>query len=98
MTSHLPDPELSKAGSRQSEKDEAASGDTKLSRLRSREERKRPSYPTRRILTLKQETEFNQRCLGMLTRFQQFHSIDLAKYEVEEDSHLYLTKTETYSD
>ena len=34
----------------------------------------------------------------MLTRFQQFHSIDLAKYEVEEDSHLYLTKTETYSD
>ena len=86
MTSHLPDPELSRAGRGQPEKDEAASGDTKLSRLRSREDGKRLSYLTRRISTLKQQTEFNQRCIGMLTCFQPFNSIDLAKYGIEEDS------------
>ena len=86
MTSHLPDPELSRAGRGQPEKDEAASGDTKLSRLRSREDGKRLSYLTRRISTLKQQTEFNQRCIGMLTCFQPFNSIGLAKYGIEEDS------------
>ena len=62
------------------------SGDTKLPRLRSREEGKRLSYLTRRISTLKQQTEFNQRCIGMLTCFQPFNSIGLAKFGIEEDS------------
>ena len=82
MTSY-PDRDIS--GSGQSEKEKAFDSDTKTSRLRNREEGRKFSYITRRISALKQQIEFNRRCIGMFTSHLPFFSEDLAKFGINED-------------
>ena len=82
MTPH-PDRDISSSG--QSEKEKAIDSDTKISRLRNREEGRKFSYITRRISTLKQQIEFNRRCIGMFTTSLPFTSRDLAKFGINED-------------
>ena len=83
MTSH-PDPDISSAG--QSEKGKAVDGDTKISRLKSREEGRKFGYITRRISALTQQIELNRRCIGMSTvRLGTFSSTELARYGINED-------------
>ena len=78
------DSELSRSGGGQSEKEASGSGD-KISRLKSREEGRKISYLTRRISALAQQTELNQRCIGVLTSWQPFDSRKMAEYGIEED-------------
>ena len=78
------DSELSRSGGGQSEKEASGSGD-KISRLKSREEWRKISYLTRRISALAQQTELNQRCIGVLTSWQPFDSRKMAEYGIEED-------------
>ena len=82
MTPH-PDRDISSSG--QSEKEKAIDSDTKTSRLRNREEGRKFSYITRRISALKQQIEFNRRCIGMFTTSLPFSSRDLAKFGINED-------------
>ena len=69
----------------QSEKEKAFDSDTKTSRLRNREEGRKFSYITRRISALKQQIEFNRRCIGIFTTSLPFSSRDLAKFGINED-------------
>ena len=83
MTSH-PDPDISSAGL--SEKGKAVDGDTKTSRLKSREEGRKFGYITRRISALTQQIELNRRCIGMSTvRLGAVSSTELARYGINED-------------
>ena len=92
-TSLAADSELSRSG--QSEKEASGSGDTKISRLKSREDGRKFSYLTRRISALAQQTELNQRCIGVLTSWQPFNSRKMAEYGIEED---YLECDKRYDD
>ena len=59
--------------------------DTKTPRLRNREEGRKFSYITRSISALKQQIEFNRRCIGVFTTSLPFSSRDLTKFGIDED-------------
>ena len=76
------DSEASRSGGGQSEREASGSGD-KITRLKSREEGRKFSYLTRRISALAQQTELNQRCIGVMTSWQPFDSRKMAEYGIE---------------
>ena len=82
MTPH-PGCDISSSG--QSEKEKVIDSDTKTSRLRNREEGRKFSYITRRISALKQQIEFNRKCIGVFTTSLPFSSRDLDKFGINED-------------
>ena len=82
MTPH-PGCDISSSG--QSEKGKVTDSDTKTSRLRNREEGRKFNYITRRISALKQQIEFNRRCIGVFTTSLPFSSRDLDKFGINED-------------
>ena len=82
MTPH-PGCDISSSG--QSEKGKVIDSDTKTSRLRNREEGRKFSYITRRISALKQQIEFNRRCIGVFTTSLPFSSRNLDKFGINED-------------
>ena len=82
MTPH-PGCDISSSG--QSEKGKVTDSDTKTSKLRNREEGRKFSYITRRISALKQQIEFNRKCIGVFTTSLPFSTRDLDKFGINED-------------
>ena len=82
MTPH-PDRDIHSSG--QSEKEKVIDSDTKTPRLRNREEGRKFSYITRSISALKQQIEFNRRCIGVFTTSLPFSSRNLDKFGINED-------------